>query len=152
MKKLVTLIAVVTMFALFSDTEVLAQKGVMRQGGGGWGAGAAYGRMYNSQTVETIIGEVISVDKITPAKGMSYGIHAVIKTDKETISVHLGPGWYIENQDMIIEPKEMVEVKGSRITFEGKPAIIAAEVKKGDKVLVLRDASGFPAWSGWRRR
>jgi len=152
MKKFVTLIAVVTMLALFSDTEVLAQKGAMRQGGGGWGAGTAYGRMYNSQTVEIIIGEVISVDKITPAKGMSYGIHAVIKTDKETISVHLGPGWYIENQDMIIEPKEKVEVKGSRITFEGKPAIIAAEVKKGDKVLVLRDASGFPAWSGWRRR
>jgi hypothetical protein len=152
MKKLVTLIAVVTMLALFSGTEVLAQKGVMRQGGGGWGAMTAYGRMYNSQTVETIIGEVISVDKITPAKGMSYGIHAVIKTDKETISVHLGPGWYIENQDMLIEPKEKIEVKGSRITFEGKPAIIAAEVKKGDAVLVLRDASGFPVWSGWRRR
>jgi hypothetical protein len=36
--------------------------------------------------------------------------------------------------------------------FEGKPAIIAAEVKKDDEVLTLRDASGFPAWSGWRRR
>lgn len=149
MKKLVTLITVVTMLALFSGTEVLA---VMRKGGGGWGSGTPYGRMYNSQTVETISGEVVSVDKITPAKGMSYGIHAVIKTDKETISVHLGPGWYIENQDVRIEPKEKVEVKGSRITFEGKPAIIAAEVMKGDEVLVLRDANGFPVWSGWRRR
>lgn len=152
MKKLVTLIAVVTMLALFSGTEVLAQKGGMRKGGGGWGAGTAYGRMYNSQTVETISGEVISVDKITPTKGMSYGIHAVIKTDNEMISVHLGPGWYIENQDVVIESKENIEVKGSRITFEGKPAIIAAEVTKGDEVLVLRDASGFPVWSGWRRR
>ncbi len=152
MKQFVTIIAVVTMLALFSGTEVLAQKGVMRKGGGGWGAGTAYGRMYNSQTVETISGEVVSVDKITPAKGMSYGVHAVIKTDKETISVHLGPDWYIENQDVGIEPKENIEVKGSRITFEGKPAIIAAEVTKGDEVLVLRDASGFPVWSGWRRR
>ena len=83
---------------------------------------------------------------------MNPGIHAVVKTDEEMISVHLGPEWYIENQDISINPKDKIEVKGSRITFEGKPAIIAAEVKKGDEVLTLRDASGFPAWSGWRRR
>lgn len=151
MKKFTTLIAVLTMLAFFSGTEVFAQGG-MGRGGGGWGAGKPYGRMYNSQTVETISGEVVSVDKITPVKGMYYGVHAVLKTDKETISVHLGPGWYIENQEMRIKPKDKIEVKGSRIIFEDKPAIIAAEIKKGDDVLVLRDASGFPAWSGWRRR
>jgi len=85
-------------------------------------------------------------------KGMCYGVHLVLKTDKETISVHLGPGWYIENQDVKIAPKDKIEVKGSRITFEDKPALIAAQVKKGDDVLVLRDTSGFPVWSGWRRR
>jgi hypothetical protein len=64
----------------------------------------------------------------------------------------LGPAFYLENQDVKIEPKDKVEVKGSRVTFEGKPAIIAAEVKKGDEVLRLRDDNGFPMWSGWRRR
>jgi hypothetical protein len=151
MKKLVTLIAAMAVVGLFS-TEALAQKGIMWKGGGGWGAGTPYGRMYNPQTVETISGEVVSVDQITPMKGMYYGVHTVVKTDKETIAVHLGPGWYIENQDVKIAPKDKIEVKGSRITYEGKPAIIAAEVKKGDEVLMLRDASGFPVWSGWRRR
>jgi hypothetical protein len=75
-----------------------------------------------------------------------------VKTDKETISVHLGPSWYLENQDVKIEPKDRVEVKGSRVTFAGNPAMIAAEVKKGDEVLKLRDDNGFPVWSGWRRR
>jgi hypothetical protein len=140
------------MVALLSSTEAFAQEGVMWKGGGGWGAGSPYGKMYNPQTVETIGGEVVSVDQITPAKGMSYGVHLVVKTEKETISVHLGPGWYIENQDVKIAPKDRITVKGSRIMFEGKPAIIAAEVKKDDEVLTLRDASGFPAWSGWRRR
>jgi hypothetical protein len=51
-----------------------------------------------------------------------------------------------------IEAKDKVEVKGSKITFGGKPAIIAIEVKKGDEVLKLRDDAGFPVWSGWRRR
>jgi hypothetical protein len=76
----------------------------------------------------------------------------MLKTDKETLSVHLGPVWYLENQDIKIEAKDKIEVKGSKITFEGKPAIIAAEVRKGDDVLKLRDEAGFPSWSGWRRR
>ncbi|HSF05040.1 MAG TPA: hypothetical protein VLG10_04545 [Methylomirabilota bacterium] len=53
---------------------------------------------------------------------------------------------------MKVAPKDKIEVKGSRITPEGKPAIIAAKIRKGDDILVLRDASGFPVWSGWRRR
>jgi hypothetical protein len=108
--------------------------------------------MYNPKTVETISGEILSVDKITHGKGMYYGIHIVVKTNESTVPVHLGPGWYLENQDITIEPNDKVEVKGSRITYEGKPAIVAAEIKKGDEVLLLRDENGFPAWSGWRRR
>lgn len=70
----------------------------------------------------------------------------------ETISVHLDPSWYIENEDVKIEAKDKVEVKGSKIIFAGKPAVIAMEVRKGDELLRLRDDSGFPLWSGWRRR
>ena len=121
------------------------------KGSGGWGMGTQYQRMYNPKTVETITGTVESVDKITPMKGMNYGVHITVKTDKEAISVHLGPGWYIERLDTNIEKGDKVEVKGSRVTFAGKLAIIAAEVKKGDNVLTLRDSTGIPVWSGWRR-
>jgi len=62
------------------------------------------------------------------------------------------PAWYIQRQDMKIVPGDKVEITGSRITFQGKPAIIAAEVKKGIEILKLRDENGFPVWSGWRRR
>jgi hypothetical protein len=132
--------------------ESFAQPGMGWKGSEGWGMGSQYNRLYNPKTVETISGEVVSVDKITPMEGMSYGIHLMLKTEKETISVHLGPGWYIERQDIKIEPKDKVEVTGSRITYEGKPGIIAAEVKKGDEVLILRDESGVPVWAGWRKR
>lgn len=97
-------------------------------------------------------GEVVSIDHRAPVKGMYYGIHLTVKTAKETISVHLGPGWYIENQDVKIEPKDKVEIKGSRVTFEGKAVIIAAEVTKGGEILRLRDENGFPAWAGWRKK
>jgi hypothetical protein len=153
MTKRIGLVAALTILALsFGGRTLTAQGGVAWKGTGGWGPAAPYGRMYNPQTVETLKGDVISVDKITPAKGMTYGVHVMLRTEKETISVHLGPGWYIENQDVTIAPKDKIEVRGSRITFEGKPAIIAAEVKKGEEVLHLRDANGVPVWSGWRRR
>ena len=86
-----------------------------------------------------------------PMKGMYSGIHIVVKTDKESLDVHLGPEWYVERLDTNIEKGDKIEVKGSRVTFDGKPAIIAAEVKKGDNILVLRDGIGIPAWAGWRR-
>jgi hypothetical protein len=152
MKKIGILVTAISILSILLVTDSFAQRGMKWKGSGGWGMGTHYGRMYNPKTVETISGEVVSVDKITPMKGMSYGVHLTVKTDKETISVHLGPGWYIESQDIKIMREDKVEVKGSRITFEGNPAIIAAEVKKGEEVLKLRDENGFPVWSGWRRR
>jgi len=155
MKKIHTaLLFAAGMAGLFNVTDSFAQRGpgMTWRDSGGWGPGSQYNRMYDPKTMETLSGEVTSVDRITPGKGMTGGIHMNVKTDKETISVHLGPSWYIENQDVKIASKDKVEVKGARVTFAGKPAIIAAEVKKGDEVLKLRDDSGFPAWSGWRRR
>ena len=33
----------------------------------------------------------------------------------------------------------------------GEDVVIAREIKKGDQVLTLRDAKGFPLWSGQGR-
>lgn len=116
----------------------------------GMGPGARYGRMYNPQTVETVSGQVLSVDTIR--RGRYQGVHLTVKTDKETIAVHLGPSWYLDQQKMTFAPKDALEVTGSRVTFDGKPTIIAAEVKKGGQSLKLRDANGIPMWAGQGRR
>jgi hypothetical protein len=152
MKKIGVMIAIFSIVAFFFTTESFAQRGMIWKGSGGWGMGTPYGKMYNPRTVETISGEVVSVDRITPMKGMSYGIHLTIKTEKENISVHLGPGWFIESQDVKIEPKDKILVKGSRVIFGGTEVIIAAKINKGKEVLELRDENGFPVWSGWRHR
>jgi hypothetical protein len=105
-------------------------------------------RKYDPKTVETVQGKVLSVEK-TQQRGR--GIHLMLQTDKETISVHLGPSWYIDKQTQKIEANDTITVTGSRVTIDGKPAIIAAEVKKGNEVLKLRDNNGVPAWSRGRR-
>ena len=84
-------------------------------------------------------------------RGMTAGVHVLLKTDAGEIPVHLGPAWYVERQDVKLEPGDTIQVKGARVTFQGKPAIIAAEVKKGDETLRLRNDAGVPVWSGWRR-
>lgn len=152
MKTVGIILAGVVVASLALLANCFAQRQGMGGGGGGWGPGSPYARLYDPQTVETISGVIESVGEFIPNKGMSHGVHAVLKTDKETIAVHLGPAWFIDNQDPKIGVGEKVEIMGSRITFEGKPALIAARITRDGEILTLRDASGVPMWSGWRRR
>ncbi|MBI5634091.1 MAG: DNA-binding protein [Nitrospirae bacterium] len=148
MRKWQMIVAAVAVVVLIGASVVLAAPW---KGSGGWGMGSQYQRNFNPSTVETVSGTVASVEQTKPMKGMNYGIHVMLKTEKETIEVHLGPGWYIERLDTRIEKSDKVEVKGSRVTIAGKQVIIAQELKKGDNTLILRDSAGIPVWAGWRR-
>jgi len=142
----------VTIFIL---TASLAFAGPGRWGGrgsGGWGMGTPYQGVYNPATLEAIAGEVINIEKTVPMRRMNEGLALVVKTEKETVMVHLGPTWYLERLDAKIVKGDRVEIKGARTTLAGKPIMLAAEVKKGDNVLVLRDAAGVPVWAGWNWR
>ena len=139
--------------AVWAVTVSLATAGPGRgwKGSGGWGMGGGYQGMYNPATVETISGTIESIVRTVPMKGMNRGVHVTFKAEKGPVSVHLGPEWYVERLDTELKKGDSIEVKGSRVTFAGNPAIIAAEIKKGDAVLKLRDDNGIPAWAGWRR-
>jgi hypothetical protein len=106
------------------------------------------GRGYDPSTVETVSGQVVAVEHVPAGKGRSGGVHFTLKTDRETLPVHLGPAWYLDKQKVRVERHDHVEVEGSRISFEGKPAIIARQVKKGGATLILRNEAGIPAWAG----
>ena len=116
------------------------------RGSGGWGSKGAYCKLYDTKTIETHRGTVVSVDAVTPIPGMSEGLELQLKTDQETITVHLGPRWYVENQDIIFQPQDVIEVTGSRINCEGQRIMAAAQVRKGDQLVTLRDAKGRPLW------
>jgi len=152
MKKLFVVIAVISIVTLGLTAESFAQKGAMKwRGSGGWGPGTPYNRMYDPAKAETVSGTVEAVTQVIPMKGMYAAVAVTLKTNQETISVHLGPEWYIGRLDAKIVKGDTIEVKGSRVTFADKPVIIAAEVKKGDNILVLRDSAGIPVWAGWKR-
>jgi hypothetical protein len=101
--------------------------------------------------METFSGEVTTIDTTVPMSGMSEGIYLLLTLERMSVPVHLGPAWYIEHMDRRIDVGDWIEVKGSKAFAAGVPALIAAEVRKGDSVLLLRDAAGVPVWTGWRR-
>jgi hypothetical protein len=121
-------------------------------GSRGWGPDTPYCRLYNGKTVETVEGIVTGVQRFIPGRGMSAGVRLLVRVGLDIVEVHLGPEWYVENQDITIQPKDQVEVKGSKVSFRGQSAIMASEVRKGDDVLKMRDENGFPAWIAWRHR
>ena len=133
-----------------ASATLIAQNGKGRANDG-WGAGNAYWRLYNTNSVETLTGKVIRAEEFTSRKGMSNGYHIILKTDQEEISVHLGPAWYINNQDEKIAVGDEISVTGSRVEYEGKTVIMAAGVSKGEDEMILRQDDGFPVWAGWRR-
>lgn len=127
----------------------MGQMGGMSQMGGMGGMGA---RMYDTRTVETIRGDIIAIEKVAYRGSRAYGIHLLLKTAAGNVSVHLGPSWYIARQHLKLAPDEMIEVTGSRVTYEGQPIVIAAEIRKGHQSMMLRDSRGFPLWSRSRQR
>lgn len=103
---------------------------------------------YNLKKIETLRGKVIRLKKQTSRVGNFQGIHFLMETPRETIEVHTGPSWYLAEQDFDLSSKGEVMVVGSRINIDGKEAIIARKIKKGDRTLTLRDKNGFPVWRG----
>lgn len=112
-----------------------------------------YNRRYDLNQVETLDGEVVSIDTYTSPRGISQGVHLLVDTGKETIDVHLAPSWYLQDQDFDIAPEDKIVITGSRINLNGEPAIIARQIERGNETLILRDNNGFPMWRRhhWRQ-
>ena len=103
-------------------------------------------RDYDAKTVETIGGKVLSIENTTPAKRRGYWVQLMLQTGNETIAVQLGPAWYIDKQTPRIEANDTITVTGSRVTMDGRSAIVAAEITKGNELLKLRENNGIPFW------
>lgn len=117
------------------------------RGSTGWEPQSAYCRLYDTHTRVTLHGTVQRIDKIIPMEGMGAGMYLALKTDSEIIPVHLGPVWFVERQDVQFHTGDVVDVSGSRIVCQGKPAILAAVIQRGDDTVTFRTLNGKPAWT-----
>ncbi len=142
------LASLIVLFALTLSADVFAQ--TLNQGC--WGRADRYNRLYNPDTVGTISGPVTDIEYFTPAQGMTQGVHLFLRQQSgEITEVHLGPRWFLDNQDFRIQQGDSITVTGSRVSFNGHPVVIASEVTDNGQILRLRDEQGYPLWAGWRQ-
>ena len=109
---------------------------------------------YNPNTETTVKGMVEQVETAyLPGGGLGHQaqgkysgpLYLNVKADSGMLKVVLGPSWFVESKGFRFAKDDQIEVTGSK--FHDEHTIIAREVKKGDQVLVLRNAQGIPEWS-----
>ena len=127
--------------------------------GAGFGRGFAAGRgwqrggpMYDPDSVTTLNGKVTAVEIEPFGPRRAGGLHVTLQSDGKQTVVHLGPTWFLEQQNFTAAKDDTLAVTGSLVTSGEETYLIAREVMKGEKSLTLRNADGIPAWSRGRRR
>jgi len=115
--------------------------------GSGMGMGMG-SRLYDPNTELTVSGKVTAVETIPGNHGWD-GLHLTLEANSGiTYDVHLGPAAYIHRKDFAFAKGDKINVTGSRILYHGAQIMVARQVVKGGKTLLLRDAQGRPYWAG----
>jgi hypothetical protein len=125
-----------------SDAGLGPCPGRGRMGGGG-------ARLFDASKITTIQGQILEIQRIE--RGRRAGIRLTVASGSDRLTVHLGPDFWVDRQDLKLQKGDTVEVKGSRIALDGGVTLIAQEVRRGDEVLALRDENGTPLWRGQRQ-
>jgi hypothetical protein len=115
----------------------------------GWYWGSPVTPGYDRSSVVEAGGSVLEVDFSRREGPPSLRL----ESGDQTITVVLGPGWYLRQQLADIQVGDKLVVKGSKMkSRQGKSYLVAAWVKnmRTGRVLKLRDDNGRPLWSSKR--
>jgi hypothetical protein len=169
----VVLVMLVTAGVALAKTEKVKKKN--QSAYAGWGVKDEYQKLFKANSIETFSGTVNAVINIRPNPDMKMGSQLFLQLDPEApkegeetqeakkdpkgkkekatkpkkviYPVHLGPKVWVKKHNNFIKYGDRVEVTGSKILYKKTPILIATQVKKGDKVLVLRSEKGIPVWT-----
>lgn len=133
--KVFALITTLWLFTAFASAQTGSRRGMPN---------------YNPNTETTLKGTVEQVMDTTGRRGW-HGTHLMLNTDEGKVEVHVGPASYIAGQGFAFAKDDRLQVLGSKVKFGDTDVLIAREINKDGKTLVLRDAQGLPKWAGGRR-
>lgn len=107
-----------------------------------------YDGVYDQSALETYSGQVVAIEQVSP---VGQGTWLEVQTEQKTVSVHIGPAWYLEDQEVAISPNDTIEITGIPNTWNDTTTVIASKIKLTDRTVELRDADGYPLWMKWQR-
>ncbi|HET7291671.1 MAG TPA: DNA-binding protein [Vicinamibacteria bacterium] len=148
-------LAVAGLFPLIASGQGMGHHGAGHCGcphcGGMAGSGqpgAGSGAQYDPGTVTTLRGTVADVSVVASRGGRMGGVHLSLRSGEAEQQAVLGPSWFLESEGLRLAKGDDIEITGSLVDADGKDLLIAAQVKKGEKSVRLRDEQGIPAWAG----
>lgn len=103
-------------------------------------------------TTSTITDMMVVADVKDIAEGNAMnGMHLLVRTESarpnsETTDVYLAPDSYMKDFDCRFSKGDRVEVKGSKVKFNGATVVLAREVRREATTVYLRDDHGVPYW------
>ena len=103
---------------------------------------------YDTTNVDAIM-VVADVKEIT--EGPLMGMHLMVRPEtaranSETTDVFLAPDEYLKNFECHFAKGDRIQVKGSKVRFNGGQMVLAREVRLQTTTLYLRDDQGTPYW------
>jgi hypothetical protein len=102
------------------------------------------GPPYNTAKVVSVTAIVTEVRDVQT--GPLDGIHLTVKVNGEPIRVYVAPAAFVKTFGVTFKKNDVIEITGSKVTFEDSPLILAREITQFRTDIMLRDASGKPYW------
>jgi hypothetical protein len=100
---------------------------------------------YDSRAEYAVKGSVAGVKTHDSVLGYK-DTHIILTTVQGEMEVHIGPTSFLAKRGFDLNPGEELMVIGSKTTYEGKPVLVAREIRKGDRILTVRDTKGKAVW------
>lgn len=110
-----------------------------------------YSRSFEPDTVEELKGKIIEVKQTEEKKDEMRGVYFLVQAKDEALRVDVGPSWFVNHQERKFKRGDKITIKGSRVKFNGKEAIVAMSIVRDGELFRLRDEKGNPYWHAWSK-
>ena len=105
---------------------------------------------YDTATNVDVMVVVVEVKDVAVGNPLN-GMHLIVrpessKSNAETTDVYLAPDDYLKDFGCHFAKGDRIQVKGSKVKYNGGNAVLAREVRLEATTVYLRDEHGVPYW------
>jgi hypothetical protein len=105
---------------------------------------------YDTATNVNVMMVVTDVKDVAEGSPLN-GLHLIVrpesaKGNSETTDVYLAPDDYLKDFGCHFTKGDRIQVKGSKVKYNGGPVVLASEIRLEATTVYLRDEHGVPYW------
>jgi len=101
---------------------------------------------YATAAPKAVDGKITEIDYLPGATADSAMVEARVLVGGRTTQVQLAPVGLLKQSQLLLREGDTVSVTGFEVSGMDGDLLVATEIRKGDKRVVLRDTRGRPVW------